>query len=48
MHPVRNDNQEIKRDIERKFPHMSSAFKAVMAVGARQVGKSTIVPSNII
>ncbi len=31
----------IKRDIERKFLHMSSAFKAVMVVGARQVGKST-------
>ena len=33
----------IKRDIERKFLHMSSAFKAVMVVGARQVGKSTML-----
>ena len=33
----------IKRDLERKFLHMSSAFKAVMVVGARQVGKSTML-----
>ncbi len=33
----------IKRDLERKFLHMSSAFKAVMLVGARQVGKSTML-----
>ena len=33
----------IKRDQERKFLHMSSAFKAVMVVGARQVGKSTML-----
>ncbi|MBP0969865.1 MAG: ATP-binding protein [Oscillospiraceae bacterium] len=33
----------IKRDLERKFMHMSSAFKAVMVVGARQVGKSTML-----
>lgn len=33
----------IKRDLERKFLHMSSAFKAVMIVGARQVGKSTML-----
>lgn len=33
----------IKRDLERKFLHMSSAFKAVMVTGARQVGKSTML-----
>ena len=33
----------IKRDLERKFLHMNSAFKAVMVVGARQVGKSTML-----
>lgn len=33
----------IKRDLERKFLHMSSAFKAVMVVGARQIGKSTML-----
>ena len=33
----------IKRDLERKFLHMSTAFKAVMVVGARQVGKSTML-----
>ena len=35
--------QYIKRDLERKFLHMSSAFKTVMVVGARQVGKSTML-----
>ncbi len=33
----------IKRDLERKFLHMSEAFKAVLVVGARQVGKSTML-----
>ena len=33
----------IKRDLERKVLHMSESFKAVMVVGARQVGKSTIL-----
>lgn len=33
----------IKRELERKFLKMSSAFKAVMVVGARQVGKSTML-----
>ena len=33
----------IHRTIERKFLSMSSAFKAVMLVGARQVGKSTML-----
>ncbi|MBR4401582.1 MAG: ATP-binding protein [Synergistes sp.] len=33
----------IKRDLERKFLHMSSAFKTVMVTGARQVGKSTML-----
>ena len=33
----------IKRDLERKFLSMSSSFKAVMVVGARQVGKSTML-----
>ncbi|MBQ3791786.1 MAG: AAA family ATPase, partial [Clostridia bacterium] len=33
----------IKRDLERKFLHMCTAFKAVMVVGARQVGKSTML-----
>ena len=33
----------IKRDLERKFLHMSASFKAVMVVGARQVGKSTML-----
>jgi len=35
--------QYIKRTIERKFLSMSEAFKAVMVVGARQVGKSTML-----
>lgn len=33
----------IKRNLERKFLSMSKAFKAVMLVGARQVGKSTML-----
>lgn len=33
----------IHRTMERKFMRMSSAFKAVMLVGARQVGKSTML-----
>ncbi len=33
----------IKRELERKFLNMSSAFKAVMVIGARQVGKSTML-----
>ncbi len=33
----------IERALERKFLHMSQAFKAVMIVGARQVGKSTML-----
>ena len=33
----------IHRELERKFLRMSSAFKAVMVVGARQVGKSTML-----
>lgn len=33
----------IKRALERKFLHMNEAFKAVMVVGARQVGKSTML-----
>lgn len=33
----------IHRTLERKFISMSSAFKAVMVVGARQVGKSTML-----
>ena len=33
----------IKRDLERKFLRMSESFKAVMLVGARQVGKSTML-----
>ena len=33
----------IKRELERKFLHISTAFKAVMVVGARQVGKSTML-----
>ena len=33
----------IKRDLERKFLHISESFKAVMVVGARQVGKSTML-----
>ena len=33
----------IKRDLERKFMSMSGVFKAVMLVGARQVGKSTML-----
>ena len=44
MHLLRRFIMEyIKRDLERKFLHMSSAFKAVMVVGARQVGKSTML-----
>ena len=33
----------IQRSLERKFLKMSSAFKAVMVTGARQVGKSTML-----
>lgn len=33
----------IKRELERKFLSMNSAFKAVMVTGARQVGKSTML-----
>ena len=33
----------IRRELERKFLNMSQAFKAVMVVGARQVGKSTML-----
>ena len=33
----------IHRTLERKFLSMSSVFKAVMVVGARQVGKSTML-----
>ena len=33
----------IRRELERKFLQMSQAFKAVMVVGARQVGKSTML-----
>lgn len=32
----------IRRELERKFLRMSEAFKAVMVVGARQVGKDLI------
>ena len=35
--------QYIHRELERKFLSMSAAFKAVMLVGARQVGKSTML-----
>ena len=33
----------IRRALERKFLSMNRAFKAVMVVGARQVGKSTML-----
>ena len=33
----------IERELERKFSEMSSFFKAVLVVGARQVGKSTML-----
>ena len=33
----------IRRELERKFLRMSTAFKAVMVTGARQVGKSTML-----
>ena len=33
----------IRRELERKFLAMNRAFKAVMVVGARQVGKSTML-----
>ena len=33
----------IRRELERKFLEASQAFKAVMVVGARQVGKSTML-----
>ncbi|MCD7845765.1 MAG: ATP-binding protein [Oscillospiraceae bacterium] len=33
----------IARDLERKFLHMSSFFKAVLVTGARQVGKTTML-----
>ncbi|MCC8357175.1 MAG: AAA family ATPase [Oscillospiraceae bacterium] len=33
----------IARDMERKFLHMSSFFKAVLVTGARQVGKTTML-----
>lgn len=33
----------IPRELERKFLHMSSFFKAVLVTGARQVGKTTML-----
>lgn len=33
----------IERSLERKFLRMNQAFKAVMVVGARQIGKSTML-----
>ena len=33
----------IKRELERKFLHMSDFFKAVLVTGARQVGKTTML-----
>ena len=33
----------IDRELERKFLSMNGVFKAVMIVGARQVGKSTML-----
>ena len=33
----------IKRELERKLLEMNKVFKAVMVVGARQVGKSTML-----
>lgn len=33
----------IKRELERKFVHMSSFFKVVLVTGARQVGKTTML-----
>jgi len=35
--------QYIKRELERKFLHMSSFFKVVLVTGARQVGKTTML-----
>ena len=35
--------QYMKRELERKFLHMSSFFKAVLVTGARQVGKTTML-----
>jgi len=35
--------QYIHRTLERKFLSMNAVFKAVMVVGARQVGKSTLL-----
>ena len=33
----------IERELERKFNHMNAFFKAILVVGARQVGKSTML-----
>ena len=33
----------IRRELERKFLHMSDFFKAVLVTGARQVGKTTML-----
>ena len=33
----------IERELERKFIEMDSFFKAVLVIGARQVGKSTML-----
>ena len=33
----------IKRSLERKFLHMSTFFKAILVIGARQVGKTTML-----
>ncbi len=35
--------QYIHRELERKFTEASSFFKAVLVIGARQVGKSTML-----
>ena len=33
----------IERELERKFKTMDSFFKAILVIGARQVGKSTML-----
>ena len=33
----------IKRELERKFLEVNKLFKAVLVIGARQVGKSTML-----
>ncbi len=42
-HRKEGDMNYIKRELERKFLEADQFFKAVLVIGARQVGKSTML-----